>query len=136
MPIYEYVCSACSRRTEILHGINDPAPHFCPECGAEGSLRKGFAPPAIVFKGSGWAKKDRSSSATRKAEEADGKAGGETRPGETRPGETRPGETRPGETKPAGTSSSSDGDKGGKPAAPTPKPASSSGSSGSSAGGE
>ena len=59
MPIYEYTCSACGHRTDILHGIHDPAPAFCPECGAEGTLRKGFAPPAIVFKGSGWAKKDR-----------------------------------------------------------------------------
>ena len=60
MPIYEYVCSTCGHRTDILHGIDDPTPEFCPSCGAEGSLRKAFAPPMIVFKGSGWAKKDRS----------------------------------------------------------------------------
>jgi putative FmdB family regulatory protein len=59
MPIYEYSCSNCGQKTDILHGIHDPVPPFCPECGAEGTLRKGFAPPAIVFKGSGWAKKDR-----------------------------------------------------------------------------
>ena len=64
MPIYEYTCTNCGHKTDILHGINDPAPSFCPECGAEGTLRKGFAPPAVVFKGSGWAKKDRA--ATRK----------------------------------------------------------------------
>ena len=64
MPIYEYSCSNCGQKTDILHGIHDPIPPFCPECGAEGTLRKGFAPPAIVFKGSGWAKKDRA--ATRK----------------------------------------------------------------------
>ena len=62
MPIYEYVCSACAHRTDILHGLNDTGPHFCPECGAEGTMRKAFAPPAIVFKGSGWAKKDRAAS--------------------------------------------------------------------------
>lgn len=67
MPIYEYVCSACANRAEILHGINDSGPAFCPACGAEGTLRKGFAPPAIVFKGSGWAKKDRSSGSRTKA---------------------------------------------------------------------
>jgi putative FmdB family regulatory protein len=67
MPIYEYHCGACGHTTEILHGINDPAPTFCPECGVEGSMRKGFAPPAIVFKGSGWAKKDRSSGSRTKA---------------------------------------------------------------------
>ncbi len=30
-------------------------------------MRKGFAPPAIVFKGSGWAKKDRNSGTRTKA---------------------------------------------------------------------
>ena len=67
MPIYEYHCKSCGHTTDILHGINDTGPHFCPECGAEGTMRKGFAPPAIVFKGSGWAKKDRSSGSRTKA---------------------------------------------------------------------
>lgn len=67
MPIYEYVCTACDHRTDILHGINDPGPNFCPSCGRENTMRKLFAPPAIHYKGSGWAKKDRggSSSGTR-----------------------------------------------------------------------
>jgi putative FmdB family regulatory protein len=62
MPIYEYRCSACDHLTELLLGLNDPPPQFCPSCGAEGTMRKAFAPPAIVFKGSGWAKKDRATS--------------------------------------------------------------------------
>jgi putative FmdB family regulatory protein len=64
MPIYEYVCTACDHRADILHGINDPGPHFCPSCGREGTMRKQFAPPAIHYKGSGWAKKDRGSSSS------------------------------------------------------------------------
>jgi putative FmdB family regulatory protein len=63
MPIYEYVCSHCRNRTEILHGVHDDGPTFCPACGAEDSMRKAFAAPAIVFKGSGWAKKERRSAA-------------------------------------------------------------------------
>ena len=59
MPIYEYLCTACDHRADILHGINDPGPQFCPSCGREGTMRKQFAPPTIHFKGSGWAKKDR-----------------------------------------------------------------------------
>jgi putative FmdB family regulatory protein len=59
MPIYEYHCRACGHRTEILHGINETGPQFCPACGAEGKLRKAITAPSIVFKGSGWAKKDR-----------------------------------------------------------------------------
>jgi putative FmdB family regulatory protein len=67
MPIYEYVCSACAHRADILHGRSEPGPNFCLECGAEGTMRKAFAPPTIVFKGSGWAKKDRRSGSTTKA---------------------------------------------------------------------
>ena len=62
MPIYDYLCSNCGQTTEVIHGINAPGPRFCPACGAEGTLRKAFATPAVHFKGSGWAKKDRSSS--------------------------------------------------------------------------
>ena len=63
MPIYEYVCTSCANRTEILHGVYDDGPTFCPACGTEGSMRKAIAAPAIVFKGSGWAKKERRSAA-------------------------------------------------------------------------
>jgi len=63
MPIYEYVCSACAHRAEILHGIFETGPNFCPACGAEATMRKGIAAPAVVFKGSGWAKMDRRTAA-------------------------------------------------------------------------
>ena len=58
MPLYDYDCAACGRRFEVIHGLNDPAPEHCPLCG-EGPIRKAFAAPAIHFKGSGWAKKER-----------------------------------------------------------------------------
>lgn len=64
MPIYDYVCSNCGHLTEVVHGIHEGGPKFCPNCGAEGTMTKAFAPPAIHFKGSGWAKKDRSSSSS------------------------------------------------------------------------
>jgi putative FmdB family regulatory protein len=56
MPIYEYVCAACGERVEVIHGIHGPGPETCAACG--GQLRKAVSAPAIVFKGSGWAKKD------------------------------------------------------------------------------
>jgi putative FmdB family regulatory protein len=67
MPIYDYACTACDHRTDILHGINDPGPKFCPSCGREGTMRKLFSAPTIHFKGSGWAKKDRGGSSSTKA---------------------------------------------------------------------
>jgi len=67
MPIYDYLCSACDHRADILHGINDLGPLFCPSCGAEGSMRKQFSAPTIHYKGSGWAKKDRGAASRTKA---------------------------------------------------------------------
>ena len=84
MPIYDYVCGSCRHRLEVIHGINDTGPRFCPSCGAEGTMRKALTSPAIHFKGSGWAKKDRSStSASRSKSEAgsstgDGSAAGKS----------------------------------------------------------
>jgi len=60
VPIYDYTCAACGHLAEVIHGMREGGPRFCPNCGAEGTMRKGFAAPAVHFKGSGWAKKDRS----------------------------------------------------------------------------
>jgi putative FmdB family regulatory protein len=73
VPIYDYICGVCGQRTEVIHGINAPSPQFCPACGAEGSLRKGFVAPTVHFKGSGWAKKDRST-ANRSTSKPDGES--------------------------------------------------------------
>ena len=64
MPIYDYTCAACGHLAEVIHGMREGGPRFCPNCGAEGTMRKGFAAPAVHFKGSGWAKKDRSATAS------------------------------------------------------------------------
>ena len=68
MPIYEYVCEACARRVEVFHGIESPRPTTCEVCG--GPLRKAISSPAIVFKGSGWAKVDARIAAGRGAKAA------------------------------------------------------------------
>jgi len=64
VPIYDYVCRRCDHRTEVVHGIHGHGPTTCPSCGAEGTMGKAIVPPAIHFKGSGWAKKDRSATST------------------------------------------------------------------------
>jgi putative FmdB family regulatory protein len=76
MPTYDYVCRACGHRVEVHHGLYAEGPTQCPNCHSH-ALRKAIAAPAIVFKGSGWAKKDRSNvkSATAAGRDA---AGGET----------------------------------------------------------
>jgi putative FmdB family regulatory protein len=71
MPTYDYICSNCGRTTEVIHPISGGSPVACPACGAVGTLRKAFNPPTIHFKGSGWAKKDRSSGHSRPARSGD-----------------------------------------------------------------
>jgi putative FmdB family regulatory protein len=74
MPIYDYTCSKCRRVTEVIHGINDHGPKFCPECGAEGTMTKAFVAPTVHFKGSGWAKKDRSTARASRSKDDGGSA--------------------------------------------------------------
>ncbi len=51
MPIYEYVCQSCQRKTEVIQRVKKLL-KICPHCG--GKLKKAFSAPAIQFKGSGW----------------------------------------------------------------------------------
>ncbi|MDQ6893464.1 MAG: zinc ribbon domain-containing protein [Acidobacteriota bacterium] len=53
MPIYEYDCQTCGKRTEVIQGYSDPPLKICPHCGGK-KLKKAFSAPAIQFKGSGW----------------------------------------------------------------------------------
>jgi putative FmdB family regulatory protein len=52
MPLYEYECLKCGRRTELLQRHGEPPLAACPECGGE--VRKLISSPAFQFKGSGW----------------------------------------------------------------------------------
>ena len=52
MPLYEYECTECGHRTELLQRHGDPPLAECPECGA--AVRKLFSAPAVQFKGTGW----------------------------------------------------------------------------------
>jgi len=52
MPIYEYECLQCGKRTELLQRMNDAPLAACPQCG--GKVKKLISSPAFQFKGSGW----------------------------------------------------------------------------------
>jgi putative FmdB family regulatory protein len=56
MPTYEYACTECGDRTEVVQSISDPPLTTCTVCG--GQLRKVFSPVGIVFKGSGFYRTD------------------------------------------------------------------------------
>ncbi len=52
MPLYEYECTACHKRTEKIQKFSDPEITQCPKCG--GPLERVISAPAIAFKGGGW----------------------------------------------------------------------------------
>lgn len=62
MPLYEYQCTQCGERTEILQKISDPPYTHCPKCG--GAVKKLLSSPAIQFKGSGFYKTDYASTSS------------------------------------------------------------------------
>lgn len=54
MPLYEYECTACHRRTEKILKFSDPDLTLCPHCG--GALERTLTAPNVQFKGGGWYK--------------------------------------------------------------------------------
>ena len=56
MPLYEYQCTSCGERVEIIQRSSDSPHGHCPKCGGE--MKKLFSAPAIQFKGSGFYKTD------------------------------------------------------------------------------
>lgn len=109
MPLYEYECSACRRRFELIQKFSDPLVKVCPSCG--GTVQKLPSSPAIQFKGSGWyvtdysdkGKAARSDESTPKREATEGKTDGKT---ESSPA-SQSASSEPPASKPAGSTSTS-----------------------------
>ena len=56
MPTYQYACTECGERLEVVQRFSDEPLTECPRC--QGRLRKLFSPVGVVFKGSGFYKTD------------------------------------------------------------------------------
>lgn len=97
MPLYEYKCVKCGRRTEKIESVAGPHLKKCPHCG--GKVEQVLAPPAIQFKGSGWYVTDYAGK---------GKSGGDS------PGEKASGESRDSGSKDSGAKGAAAKDSGNK----------------------
>ena len=97
MPLYEYVCQKCGRKTEVLQGMKEGPLRICPHCGGK-KLKKAFSAPAIQFKGSGFYITDyaRGTNAGKSGETP--KTGAESKSSESKPAETAT-ESKPSEAK-------------------------------------
>ena len=69
MPIYEYQCSGCEKKHEVVQRHTDKPLTICPDCGA--SLTKLISSTSFLLKGTGWYKTDYASGATKRAAEGD-----------------------------------------------------------------
>ena len=73
MPLYEYECSVCKSRFELLQKFADKPAKVCVRCG--GPVVRLLSSPAIQFKGTGWYVTDygaKSGANSRTKEEAKG----------------------------------------------------------------
>jgi len=52
VPLYEYECTKCHKRTEKIETVAGPHLKKCPHCG--GKVESVLSAPAIQFKGAGW----------------------------------------------------------------------------------
>src|SRR6266545_2185267 len=96
MPIYEYVCQSCGKRTEVIQRYKEKPLRICPHCG--GKLKKAFSAPAVHFKGSGFYTTDyaRGTNAGRSGTSA--KSEPESRSSEHKPSETKAPESKTAES--------------------------------------
>lgn len=70
MPIYEYQCSLCGKRTEALQKISDEPLRDCPVCLAP-SLKKLVSAASFRLKGGGWYETDFKTGNKKKLAESD-----------------------------------------------------------------
>jgi putative FmdB family regulatory protein len=68
MPIYEYQCTKCNEKFEVMQKITDAPLSECSSCGGE--LKKLITNTSFVLKGSGWYVTDYPSADRKKAMDA------------------------------------------------------------------
>ena len=114
MPIYEYVCQSCGKKTEALQRVGEKHLKICSHCG--GKLKKVFSAPAIQFKGSGFYITDYArgtnagkSGTTPKVDTESGSS--ESKPSEAKSGESKSVESAKPDAKPHSKSDTKKGSR-------------------------
>jgi putative FmdB family regulatory protein len=79
MPIYEYKCTSCGHKKEVLQRLSDAPLKECPACG-KATLSKLISAAGFQLKGSGWYATDFKGSPKSGKEKEDGKAKDESKP--------------------------------------------------------
>jgi len=117
VPIYEYECSLCGHRLEVLQGISEPLLTDCPSCRRAG-LKKLMSAAGFRLSGGGWYETDFKTGSKRNlAADASSGADGAAKPeGAGKGGKTGKDAAAPGKSGKAGTPGATDkADKRAKP---------------------
>ncbi len=81
MPLYEYECTKCGEKIEMIRRFSDPPLTVCPNCG--GVLVKLLSSPAFQFKGSGFYLTDYGKSGSSQAGEKEKRSAGKAEEGKS-----------------------------------------------------
>jgi putative FmdB family regulatory protein len=76
VPTYEYECTNCHRRYEVVQRFTDPPLETCEACG--GKLKRVYHPVGVVLKGSGFYSTDNRSRKALSPSSKDGGSSSET----------------------------------------------------------
>ena len=116
MPLYEYRCSKCEKKIEVIRKFSDPPLTEHEGCG--GTLEQLLSAPAFQLKGTGWYVTDYAKAGAKPVSDAGGKAG-ESKDSEAKTSGSNDGEKKTAESK--SSESKSDTKAESKPAATTTK---------------
>lgn len=75
MPIYAFACDACGHHFDKLQKLSDADPTTCPNCGAEGTVRRQLTAPSFRLAGGGWYETDFKKDGDKKRNLAEGGEG-------------------------------------------------------------
>jgi putative FmdB family regulatory protein len=104
VPTYQYACTACGERLQVVQKFTDDALTVCPAC--QGRLRKVFSAVGVVFKGSGFYRND-SRATVNGSSGSDPKADSSKSASDAGSGAKKESGSASGTTKESGSSSSS-----------------------------
>lgn len=97
MPLYEYRCTQCGHRVELIQKVADPPPPGCEKCG--GAVSKVLSAPALQFKGTGFYITDYPKK-EKEGEKKKRESGESKEPKSDQKSESKP-DSKPAESKPA-----------------------------------
>jgi putative FmdB family regulatory protein len=70
MPIYDYQCSSCGHKAEVMRKVSAASVEACPQCAKE-TFAKQVSAPSFQLTGSGWYATDFKGGASNTAKSAD-----------------------------------------------------------------